>query len=122
MEFPNNNNVYGHIIVSKDLKSLVEPISTLVREDKVFVKTFCGLETLKFSTETVEFETTHILHPKYLLNGAVSGGIEKVIEFTQKLSDCLTEENVIHHFEIYDGDEIVCEIENLQTKEYKKNG
>src|SRR5580704_14822116 len=99
-----NNNVYGHIVAPLGLYPILQAVSSVIGEGRACIhkSQFNGAETLRFSTDCVDFESTPLEEGnQHLLNGGVGGTLEDHVAFVGAMSKALTEIGIEHRFEVY---------------------
>jgi hypothetical protein len=105
---PDFNNVYGHVVTPHGLDSVLKAVSRLAGVNRAFVKKsqFDRAETLSFSSDTADFDSTPLEGGhRHLLNGAVEGTLQNVVRFVQSMSELLAEAGIEHKFEVYDTEQ-----------------
>ena len=104
-KMPEGNNVYGHVVAPHGLHPILQAVRQLVGENRasIYKSQFNRSETLHFSTDAVDFESTPLEDGRrHLINGGVGGDSNDVVAFVRAMSRLLTEAGVEHSFEIYD--------------------
>ena len=104
---PDYDNVYGHVVAPNGLQPILDVVRRLIGECRASIKTsqFNGAETLRFSTDAVDFESTPLKDgSQHLLNGGVGGDLSDVLAFVKTMSRLLTEASIEHSFEVYDNE------------------
>lgn len=112
-DFPDFNNVYGHVVASNGLEPVLEAIRGVegVSHASISVSGYDGAESLILLSDKIDFESDPLEIGQHLFNGAVAGNIQEVLDFVSKLSDALTDAGVKHHFEVYNkSQELIKEI------------
>src|SRR4051812_31600854 len=97
------DNVYGHFVAPQGLDPVLRAVRRLVGEGQasVYTSQFDGAQTLRFSTDAVDFESTpHDGGTRHLLNGGVDGTLPEVANFVRTMSELLTEAGIEHRFEV----------------------
>ncbi len=102
---PDGNNVFGLVVAPDGLDPVLQAVSRLVgaRHASIYQSRFDGAETLRFSTDSVDFESTPLEGGhQHLLNGGVGGTAEDVLAFVRELARVFTEAGIQCSFEVYD--------------------
>ena len=108
-DFPDYNNVYGHVIAPNGLTTVLENVrgTAGVRKAGIKVSGYDGSESLILSGDLIEFESEPIENDEHLLKGCIAGTIEEIIIFIGQLSHALSEAKLDHHFEVYNEEQIL---------------
>jgi hypothetical protein len=104
------NNVYGLVVAPQGLAPVLQAVRRVIGDGtaSIYRSHFNGAETLRFSTESVDFESTPLENgTEHLLNGGVGGSSEEVVAFVRTLSVALVDAGVEHRFEVYKNRELV---------------
>jgi hypothetical protein len=103
---PESNNVYGYLMAPKGLRPLLVALRQLFDDELVSIRTssFDESETLRLSSDVMDFESTPLGGGKHLLNGGVTGSRDQVLPVVQKISHAFAEATIEHQFEIHDFD------------------
>lgn len=109
MEFPDSNNVYGHVACDGRLPELAQLLRTFlgVSTNEVSIKTsqFDGAQTLRLRTANAEFDAYLAgTDRKFLFNGTVAGNAEEVRSFVSELHRALVDSGFQPRLEVYDDD------------------
>src|ERR1700694_5869749 len=105
---PDGNNVYGQIFAPLGLHPVLQTVRRLIGDERAssYKSQFNGAETLRFSTNGVDFESTPLENDgRHLLNGVVAGDRNNVVAFAEAMSQLLTEAGIEHRFEVYDQEQ-----------------
>jgi hypothetical protein len=104
---PDGNNVYGQIVSPDGLQPILRAARRLVGDGRasIYKAQFNGAETLRFTTETVDFESIPLKQgDRHLLNGGITGDSSEVVSFVEAMSRLLQEAGIEHSFEVYDAE------------------
>lgn len=104
---PEGNNVYGHIVSPDGLQPILQVARRLVGDGRasIYKSQFNGAETLRFTTETVDFESAPLEQSgRHLLNGGIAGDSSEIVSFVEAMSRLLQETGIEHSFEVYDAE------------------
>src|SRR5947209_5496900 len=107
---PENDNVYGIFTARHSLEPVLRAIKEVVAAGRVYIyrSQFNGAETLHLESETAQFESEPLDGGvEHLFSGGVSGSLDEVIRFVQRLSESLSLWGIEHSFEVYDGQQLV---------------
>lgn len=110
MRVPRTNNVYGQVIAPGGLRPVLVAVEALLGPGcaSLFQTRAAGTETLRIRTDTADFESLPMPGGmEHLLNGAVAGTPEQVVQFVRTLSAALSDAKVEHSFEVHDGRRVV---------------
>jgi hypothetical protein len=102
---PPKNYVYGQILAPRGMRPVFKSIQSLVGSEHAHIRIsgYDGTPILWVSTEWCELESTPLENSKeHLLNGAIAGSTEAVVEFVTALSRSLAAAGIDHRFEVYD--------------------
>src|SRR5687768_17562030 len=101
---PERNNVWGILTAPQGMEPVLHAVEHLVARGRASIRRsgYNGAETLRLSTDQVDFESTPLEDGhQHLFSGGVAGSPEDVVAFIQALSNALHKAGIEHSFDPY---------------------